>query len=176
MIIKYSLNFILGTSSVSMNLMLFTKRGQYWLSYAAQIDHAGSQNYSNLSVLMTVFQALKPLLHFTCHFLHYLYLKSISLQLLTFSARFCWFFFFVSSSICWFDHAVRIEMHHWGGRVGTFWVTTGPEDYFRLMFSHHLVVTCWKRVYVCFGVGFGVFFRCFWLFCKNIILKHQFHD
>ena len=123
MIIKYSLNFILGTSSVSMNLMLFTKWGQYWLSYAAQIDHAGSQNYSNLSVLMTVFQALKPLLHFTCHFLHYLYLKSISLQPLTLSARFFFFFFFVSSLIYWFDHAVRIEMHHWGGRVDTVWLT-----------------------------------------------------
>lgn len=76
------------------------------------------------------------------------------------------FFFFVSSSICWFDHAVRIEMHHWGGRVGTFWVTTGPEDYFRLMFSHHLVVTCWKRVYVCFGVGFGVFLDVFDFFVR----------
>lgn len=88
MIIKHSLNFILGTSSVTMNLMLFTKWGQYWLSYAAQIDHAGSQNYSNLSVLMTVFQALKPLLHITCHFLHYLYLKSIFLKSLTLLARY----------------------------------------------------------------------------------------
>lgn len=66
--------------------------------------------------------------------------------------------FFVSSSICWFDHAVRIEMHHWGGRAGTFWITIGPKDYVRLMFSHHLVVTCWKRVCMCFGVGFGFFF------------------
>lgn len=88
MIIKYSLNFILGTSSVAMNLMLFAKWGQYWLSYAAQIDRASSQNYSNLSVSMTVFQALKPLPHFTCHFLHYLYLKSISLQSLTLSGTF----------------------------------------------------------------------------------------
>lgn len=139
MIIKYSLNFILGTSSVSVNLMLFTKWGQYWLSYAAQIDHAGSQNYSNLSVLMTVFQALKPLLYFTCYFLHYLYLKSIFLQPLTLSARFLggFFFvvvsFFVSSSIYWFDHAVRTEMHHWGEGVGTSSVTIGPEGYFRLI-------------------------------------------
>lgn len=58
MIIKWSLNSILGTSSLTMNLM-FRKWGQYWLSYAAQIDHASDQNYSNLSVLMTVFQALK---------------------------------------------------------------------------------------------------------------------
>lgn len=133
MIIKYSLNFILGTSSVTMNLMLFTKWGQYWLSYALQIDHAGSQNYSNLSVLMTVFQALKPLLHFTCHFLHYLYLKSIFLQPWSLSAR--WFFFFVSSSICWFDHTIRIEMQCWGGRKGRFWVTSGPEGYFRLILA-----------------------------------------
>lgn len=59
MIIKWSLNSILGASSLTMNLM-FRKWGQYWLSYAAQIDHASDQNYSNLSVLMTVFQALKP--------------------------------------------------------------------------------------------------------------------
>lgn len=99
MIIKYSLNFILGACSVSMNLMLFTKWGQYWLSYAAQIDHAGSQNYSNLSVLMTVFQALKPLLHFTCHFLHYLYLKSIFLQPLTLPATY--FFLLKLNLLVW---------------------------------------------------------------------------
>lgn len=135
MIIKYSLNFILGISSLTMNLMLFTKWGQYWLSYAAQIDHAGSQNYSNLSVLMTVFQALKPLLHFTCPFLHYLYLKSIFLQPLILSTRYFFFSSRLLSSICWFDHTIRIELQHWGGRLGQFWVTIGPEGYFRFALS-----------------------------------------
>ena len=71
------------------------------------------------------------------------------------------FFFFVSSSICWFDHAVRIEMHHWGGRVDTFWLTIGSEDYFRMMFSHHLVVTCWKSICVLWCGVWGFFFIVF---------------
>lgn len=126
MIIKWSLNFILGTSSVTMNLMLFRKWGQYWLSYAAQIDHASNQNYSNLSVSMSVFQALKPPPHFTCCFLQYLYLRSIFMQPLTLSAR----YFCLLSSICWFDHAIRIELPHSGGRSGRLWVAVEPEQCF----------------------------------------------
>lgn len=71
---------------------------------------------------------------------------------------------------------LELEMHHWGGRVGTFCITIRPKDYVRLMFSHHLVVTCWRECVCVLVWGLGFFFSCFWLFCKNIILKHQFHD
>ena len=64
------------------------------MSYAAQIDHAGSQNYSNLSVLMTVFQALKPLLYFTCRFFALLVLEKHFLATSDFVSQVFWGVFF----------------------------------------------------------------------------------
>lgn len=115
--------------------MFFRKWEQYWLSYAAQINHASNQNYSNLSVLTTVFQALKPLPHITCCSLHYLYLKSIFMQLLILSAR----HFRLLSSICSFDCTIRTELPCLGGRLGRLWVPVSERSVSGLIIDHHFI-------------------------------------
>lgn len=88
------------------------------MAYAAKIDHLDSQNYSNLSVLMTVFQALIPLLRlsrlasllFEVHFLA----TSGFVRVGTFVVVFC-----PLSPIYWLDHAIRVKMQHQGAKVGS---------------------------------------------------------
>lgn len=142
MIIKWSLHFILGTSSVTMNLM-FRKWGQYWLSSAARIDHASNQNYSNLSVLMTVFQALRPLSHFTV--VPYMTCPwETFVRPLILSARcFC-----LLSSICWFDHAIRIELPHSEGRPGRLWWPRSQRSASSFILGHHWI-SYLERIPVC---------------------------
>jgi hypothetical protein len=85
---------------------------------------------------MTVFQALKPLLHFTCCFLHYLYLKSIFMQHLI-----CQLGTFVSQTP-FVGLIVQLELNCNTGekdQAESGWVASRSEGYFRFHISHHFI-------------------------------------